>query len=267
MSGAGCQQGNRRCSMKTALNDMAGTPNLLLDFMMNGYRQTDNHPSPEKPPWENLKSATNHTHGLNRPRRPEIFTARCYACPSVTRRYSLKTVVRIIKLCPPSGRTLSYSFSVPHHMAVLWRVLPLTGVSNARGMKKRDFRRIFRFIERWRQAPYNIHPEPSPAADCTAHAGCSIGSVERQRTRNSHSSQAVPLRLQEIACLHYWQHVTLTALIQLTTYDRNFVTRQLFKDLYWHYTYIFIHLYIPQLRFVNCFYSFNDWINNQWMNY
>ena len=110
------------------------------------------------------------------------------------------------------------SFSVPNHMAVLWRVLPLTGVSNARGMKKRDFRRIFRFIERWRQAPYNIHPEPSPAADCTAHAGCSIGSVERQRTRNSHSSQAVPLRLQEIACLHYWQHVTLTALIQLTTW-------------------------------------------------
>ena len=24
---------------------------------------------------------------------------------------------------------------------------------------------------------------------------------------------------------------------------------------------IFIYLYIPQLRFVNCFYSFNEWMN------
>jgi len=55
--------------------------------------------------------------------------------------------------------------------------------------------------------------------------------------------------------------------LTVKTDDRNFVTRHLFKDLYWHwhYTYIFIHLYIPQLRFVNCFYSFNEWMN-EWMN-
>jgi len=49
----------------------------------------------------------------------------------------------------------------------------------------------------------------------------------------------------------------------IKTYDRNFVTRQLFKDLYWHYAYIFIHLYIPQLRFVNCFFTV---LMNEWMN-
>jgi len=37
--------------------------------------------------------------------------------------------------------------------------------------------------------------------------------------------------------------------------DRNFVTRQLFKDAY---LYIFITVYCSQLQFVNCFYSFNE---------
>ena len=49
----------------------------------------------------------------------------------------------------------------------------------------------------------------------------------------------------------------------IKTYDRNVVARQLFKDLYWHYAYIFIHLYIPQLRFVNCFFTV---LMNEWMN-
>jgi len=49
--------------------------------------------------------------------------------------------------------------------------------------------------------------------------------------------------------------------ITVKTDDRNFVRKQLFKDLYWYYVHTSIYYYL-QLRFVNCF----TVLMNEWMN-
>jgi len=64
-------------------------------------------------------------------------------CPSVTHRYSVETVIRIIKL--------SYTILVFHYQTV-WQHsdsltgTPLTGASNARDMKQSRFSTNIRFI-------------------------------------------------------------------------------------------------------------------------
>ena len=69
---------------------------------------------------------------------------------SVTRRYAVETVIDILKFFSPSGIPTILVFHTKRHGNIPTGD-PVTGASNARGMKNHDFQLISRFISEMMQ--------------------------------------------------------------------------------------------------------------------